>query len=177
MGAALCAESVVLGEGGRHLGALEQHPPDVLVRRVIELSQRLVLGQVELPQIECPSLTRENPAEEHDLDHVDELDFLAHHVPDAGLESGQLYRGTPGHVLLFPGGEPCGDAKSEFGGHCPFRVTRLGDVEPPRLPPFDGFHKGALEPCNVGYLAHHGTSTLCLAAAHDLRLDAEDLQP
>ena len=88
---ALCAESAILGEGRRYLGALEQHPPDVLVHRVVELSQRLVLGRVELPQIECPSLTRENPAEEHDLDHVDKLDFLTHHVPDVGLESGQLY--------------------------------------------------------------------------------------
>ena len=60
------------------------------MRRIVELLQRLVLGRVELPQIECPSLTQENPAEERDLDHVDELDFLAHHVPDAGLEAGQL---------------------------------------------------------------------------------------
>ena len=54
---------------------------------------------------------------------------------------------------------------------------RLGDIEPPRLPPFDGLYEGALEPCNIGYLAHHGASALCLAAAHDLRLNAEDLQP
>ena len=93
---ALCAESAVLGKGRRYLGALEQHLPDGLVHRVEELSQRLVLGRVKLPQIECPSLTREDPAKEHDLDHVDELYFLAHHFPDAGLESGQLYQGTPG---------------------------------------------------------------------------------
>ena len=89
---ALCAESAVLGKGRRYLGALEHHLPDVLVRRVEELSQRLVLGRVELPQGECPSLTWEDPAEEHDLDHVDKLDFLAHHVSDAFLESGQLHR-------------------------------------------------------------------------------------
>ena len=93
---ALCAESAVLDKGRRYLGALEQHLPDVLVRRVEELSQRLVLGRVELPHIEYSSLTQEDPAVEHDLDHVDELDFLAHHVSDAFLESGQLYRGTPG---------------------------------------------------------------------------------
>ena len=107
---ALCAESAVLGEGRRYLGALEQHPPDVLVRRVVELSQRMVLGRVELPQIECPSLTREDPAEEHDLDHIDKLDFLVRHVPDAGLESGQLYRRTPGQALLFPRSELRGDS-------------------------------------------------------------------
>jgi len=90
MGAALCTESAGLDEGGRHLGALEQHPPDVLVHRVLELSQRLVLGRVELPQIKCPSLTRKGPTEEHYLDHVNELDFLVRHVMDAGLESSQL---------------------------------------------------------------------------------------
>ena len=92
IGVALCAESAVFGKGRRYLGALERHLPDVLVHRVEELSQRLVLGRVELPQIEYPSLTWEDPAEEHDLDHVDELDFLAHHVSDAFLESGQLHR-------------------------------------------------------------------------------------
>ena len=66
------------------------------MRRVEELSQRLVLGRVKLPHIEYPSLTREDLAVEHDLDHVDELDFLAHHVLDVGLDSGQLYWGTPG---------------------------------------------------------------------------------
>ena len=66
------------------------------MRRVIELSQRLVPGRVKLPQIECPSLARKDPAEEHNLDHIDKLDFSARHVLDAGLESGQLYRRTPG---------------------------------------------------------------------------------
>ena len=96
MGAALCAESAVLGEGGGHLGALEHQLPDVLMRRAVELSQRLVLGQVELPQNKCRLLARKDPAEEHNLDHVDELDFLVRHVLDAGLESGQFVRGTPG---------------------------------------------------------------------------------
>ena len=128
---ALCAESAVLGEGRRYLDALEQHPPYILVRRVVELSQHLVLGRVELPQIECLSFTRENPAEEHDLDHVDELDFLVRHVLDAGLESGQLYRRTPGQALLFLGGEPRGDSGLKFGGRHPVGVARLGDVDPP----------------------------------------------
>ena len=88
----LRAESAILGKGRRYLGGLEQHLLDVFVRRVEELSQCLVLGRVELPQIECPSLTREDPAEEHDLDHVDKLDFLAYHVFDAVPESGQLHR-------------------------------------------------------------------------------------
>ena len=66
------------------------------MRHVEELSQRLVLGWVELPQIECLSLTRENPAEEHDLDHVDELDLIFYHVLDARLEPSQLIRGTLG---------------------------------------------------------------------------------
>ena len=89
---------------------------------VEEPVQSLVLRWVELPQVELPFLAREDPAEEHDLDHVDELDFLAHHVLDAGLESGQLYRRTPGHALLFPGGEPRGDSGSKFGGRHPVGV-------------------------------------------------------
>ena len=76
IGGALCAESAILGKGRRYLGALEQHLPDILVRRVQELSQRLVLGRVKLPQIECPSLTREDPAEEHDLTTLTSLIFF-----------------------------------------------------------------------------------------------------
>ena len=66
---------------------------------------------------------------------------------------------------------------AELGGRCPFRVTRLGDVEPPRLPPLDGFHEGTLEPSDVGHFAHHGASALRLAALHNLRLDTEGLEP
>ena len=66
------------------------------MRRVEELSQRLVFGRIELPHIECPSLTREDPAEEHDLDHVDKLDLLAYHIFDTVLESSQLHRCTLG---------------------------------------------------------------------------------
>ena len=147
---------MVLVEGGRNLGALEQHPPDVLMHRVIELSQHLVLGQVEHQQNKCSSLARKDPAEEHDLDHVDELNFLVHHVSDAGLQSGQLYQRTPGKALPFPGGEPHGDSGSKFGGRHPVGVARLGDLEPPRLPPLYGIHVGALEPGEIRHLAHTG---------------------
>ena len=54
-----------------------------------------MLGRVEFPQIEVPSLTQEDPAEEHDLDHVDKFDLLGHQVSDTGLESGHLFRITP----------------------------------------------------------------------------------
>ena len=92
IGRALCAESAILGKGRRYHGGAEQHLPDVMVRRVEELSQCLVLSQVELPHIECPSLTREDPAEEHDLDHVYKLDFLVDHVLDTCLEPGHFFR-------------------------------------------------------------------------------------
>ena len=144
---------------------------------VEEPGQSLVLGWVELPQVESPLLTREDPAKEHDLDNSDKFNLPADQVFDTGLMSSHLCRITPQQARLFPRCEPCGDTRSEFEGRCPFRVTRLGDIEPPRLPPFDGLYEGALEPCNVGYLAHHGTSALRLAATHNLRLDAEDLQP
>ena len=74
-----------------------------------------MLGRVELPQVESPSLTRENPAEEHDLDHVDKLDFRVHHVLDAGLESSQLNQRTPGQALLFPGGTHMGTPNRNLG--------------------------------------------------------------
>ena len=55
--------------------------------RVEELSQRLVFGRIELPHVECPSLTREDPTEENDLDHVDKLDLLAYHIFDTVVSS------------------------------------------------------------------------------------------
>ena len=58
---------------------------------VEEPGQSLMLGWVELPQAESPSLTRENPTEEHDLDYVDKFNLLVHQVLDAGLESGHLF--------------------------------------------------------------------------------------
>ena len=92
MCSALHAQPAVLGERGRDLCALEQHLPDVLVRRVKELAQSLVLGRVELPQVKIPLLTREDPADEHDLDYIDKLELLACHVQDTFLESFQLHR-------------------------------------------------------------------------------------
>ena len=62
------------------------------MRCVEEPGQSLVLGRVEFPQVKSPSLTREDPAEEHDLDYVDKLKFLAYHVPDTLLDSIQLHR-------------------------------------------------------------------------------------
>ena len=83
---------MILGSGRRYFGGLEQHLPYVFVHRVEELSQRLVFGRIKLPHIECPSLTREDPAEEHDLDYVDKLELLACHIPDTFMESVQLHR-------------------------------------------------------------------------------------
>ena len=120
----LRAESAIFGGRCGSLGALEQHLPDLFVRSVEEPIQSLVLRRIELPHIEAPSLARENLADEHDLDYVDKLELLVHQLLDAGLESGQLLRIAPNPAALFPGGEPCGDAGSEFGGRCPFGITR-----------------------------------------------------
>ena len=136
-----------------------------------------MLRQVELPEVEGPSLTREDQADEHNLDYVDKFEILVHQGLDACLESGQLSFFTPRQARLLPGGEPRRGSGSKLGGCDPFGVARLGDVKSPRLPPFDGFHKGALEPCDVGHLAHHGASALRLSAAHDLRLDIKGIQP
>ena len=74
----LRAESALFGSGCGGLGALKQHPPDIFIRSVEEPAQSLVLHRIELPHIEAPSLARENPADEHDLDYIDKLELLVH---------------------------------------------------------------------------------------------------
>ena len=69
---------------------------------VEEPGQSLVLSRVEFQQIKSPPLTQEDPAEEHDLDYVDEFNLLVHEVLHAGLESGRLLRITPRQARLFP---------------------------------------------------------------------------
>ena len=88
-------KSAVLGCGRRYFGGLEQHLPCAFVRHVVELPERLVFGRDELPQIDCPPLAGQDPANEHDLDHVDKLDVLVLHALDAVYESGQLCRFAP----------------------------------------------------------------------------------
>ena len=89
-GLTLRVESAIFGSGCGSLSALEQHLPGIFVRSVEEPAQGLVLCRIELPQFKCPFLARENPADEHDLDHVDKLELLVHQLLDTGLESGQL---------------------------------------------------------------------------------------
>ena len=140
------AESAIFGSGCGGLDTLKPHLPGIFVRGVEEPAQGLVLCRIKLPQFEGPLLAWEDPADEHDLDYVDNLELLVHQGLDAGLESGQLFLITPCQARLFPRGEPCREAISEFGGRYPFGVTRLGYVEPPRFPPLYGLHEGALEP-------------------------------
>ena len=66
---------------------------------VEEPVQSSVLRRDELPQGELPLLAREYPADEHNLDYVDKLELLVHHVLNTCLESGQLFRTTPGQAL------------------------------------------------------------------------------
>ena len=91
----LHAESAIFGSGCGSFGALEQHPPGSFVRSVEEPAQGPVLCRIKLPQIEVPLLAGENPADEHDLDHIDKLELLVHQGLETGLESGQLFRTTP----------------------------------------------------------------------------------
>ena len=100
-----------------------------------------------------------------------------HQGLDACLESGQLSFFTPRQARLLPGGEPRSGSGSKLGGCDPFGVARLGYVKPPRLPPLHSLHVGAFKLGDVAHLAHHGASTLCLVAAHHLRLDVESLEP
>ena len=135
MSVTLHAESAILGSGCGGLGALEKHLPGIFVRCVEEPAQGSVLRRVELPQVESPLLTREDPVDEHNLDYIDKLELLGHQHLDACLESGQLSFFTPRQAHLFLGGEPRRGSGSELGGCDPFKVARLGDVKPPRLPP------------------------------------------
>ena len=88
-------EPTVLGYERRYFGGLEQRLPRVFVLHAIEPLERLVFGRDELPQIECPPLARQNPANEHDLDHIDKLDVLVLPTLDAVVESSQLCRFSP----------------------------------------------------------------------------------
>ena len=54
VGSVFHAESAIFGYGWSFLVGLEKHLPNVFVRRAEELSQRLVFGRVELPQIANP---------------------------------------------------------------------------------------------------------------------------
>ena len=83
-------ESTIFGSGCGSFDALEQHLPDIFVCSVKEPAQGLVLRRIELPHVEAPSLARENPEDEHDLDDVDKLELLVHQLLDTCLESGQL---------------------------------------------------------------------------------------
>src|SRR4051812_22250885 len=105
-----------------------------------------MLRRVELPQAEGPLLAREDLADEHDLDYIDKFELLAHQVLDACLQSGHLSFFTPRQAHFLPGGKPRRGSGSEIGGCDPFEVTRLSDVQPPRLPPLQGLHEGALKP-------------------------------
>ena len=107
----LLAKSAIFRRGCGGFGALKQHPPGAFVCRIEEPAQRLVLFRIELPQIECPFLAWENPADEHDLDHIDEPELIAHQLLDAGSESRHLLRIAPLQALLFPGGELRGETR------------------------------------------------------------------
>ena len=95
MSATLRAESAILSSRCGGLGTLEKHLPSIFVCRVKEPTQSSMLRGVELPQIEGPLLTREDPADEHNLDYIDKFELPVHQGLDACLESGQLSFFTP----------------------------------------------------------------------------------
>ena len=95
MSVMLRTESAILGSGCGGLDALEKHLPGIFVRCVKEPTQSSVPRRVKLPQVESPLLTREDQADEHNLDYVDKFELLVHQGLDACLESGQLSFFTP----------------------------------------------------------------------------------
>ena len=94
----LRAESAIFGSGCGGLGALKKHLPGIFIPSVEEPAQGSVLSRIELPQFKGPLLAREDPADEHDLDYVDELELLAHQIFDAGL----VRLALPNYPMLGP---------------------------------------------------------------------------
>ena len=112
----LRTESVILGSGCGGPGALEKHLPVIFVRHVEEPAQSLVPCRVELPQVESPLLTREDQADEHNLDYVDKFELLVHQGFDACLESGQLSFFTPRQAISFQDVSRVGGPDRNSGG-------------------------------------------------------------
>ena len=90
----------VLGRSRPRLIGLEEHLPDVFVHSAEELQKGLVVGWIVLPQMASPALARKDPASKHHLDHIDKLDILVYHAPDACLKRFQLVRRRPVQALL-----------------------------------------------------------------------------
>ena len=88
MSVTLRTESAILGSECGGLDALEKHLPGIFVRHVEEPAKSSVTRRVELPQVESLLLTREDLADEHNLDYVDKFELLVHQGLDACLESG-----------------------------------------------------------------------------------------
>src|SRR3954466_14786268 len=87
--------SAIFGGGCGALGAFGQHLPDGFIRRIEEPIEGSVLRRVVFPQSEIPLLTREDQANEHNLDYVDMPNWLVHQGLDASLQSGHF-------VLIAP---------------------------------------------------------------------------
>src|SRR4051812_1513964 len=111
---ALRAVSAILESGCRGTAALDQSPPDVFIRHVEELIKGPMLRRVVFPQSKISSLAREDQADEHDLDYVDELNGLVHQGLDAGEQSDHLVFVAPRQARLLPGLEPRGGSGSEL---------------------------------------------------------------
>ena len=119
----------------------------------------------------------EDPANQHHLDHVNELDVFIHHALNVRLQRYQLVRRRPIWALLYLGGEPHWGSGLEFGSRGPGGVAGLCDVEPQFLALLDSLIKSTFGPCDIGQLAHHGAPILRVLGIHHLRLHIEDLEP
>ena len=78
--------------GRRLLVALEKQLPGIFVSGSEEPHQGLVLLRIELPQRAASVLARKDPADQHHLDDVKELDVPGHYTLNARLQRYQLVR-------------------------------------------------------------------------------------
>src|SRR4051812_14999945 len=112
--------------------------------------QGLMLLRIEIPQRATSALAWENQANQHHLDHIDELDVLGYHALDARLQCYQLIGRTPVRTLLDPGGESHGGTGAEFGSRGPGGATGFCDLEPLSLSLLHCLHESTFRPGYVG---------------------------
>ena len=131
MSVTLRAKSGFLGGGCGGLGALEKHLPGIFVHRVEEPAQSSVPCRVEFPRVESPLLTREDPADEHNLDYVDKFELLVCQGLDACLESVSSPFLPQDRPVSFQEVSRVWGSGSKLGGCDPCGIAWLGDIKPP----------------------------------------------
>ena len=81
----VAVEADVLGGVRPLFSFLEKQLPHYVMRNTEEVLEGPWSFRIKLPHTERPSLARQNPADQHYLNHVDKTDVLLKEAPDAAL--------------------------------------------------------------------------------------------